>query len=110
VCVRLRSLHFDEIVSGAKLVRLANLGGGEPFHAAEALGMETCMILGMLNREQAPQLAGLDYYNHNIDTSERYCGSIVGTRTFGDRLAPNPSEGNDHQLLRRLGMEQWKPA
>jgi hypothetical protein len=70
--------------------------------------METCMNLGMVSRERAQQLAGagLDYYNHSIDTSERYCGSIVGTRTFGDRLAPNPSEGNDHQLLRRLGMER----
>ena len=66
------------------------------------------MNLGMVSRERAQQLAGagLDYYNHSIDTSERYCGSIVGTRTFGDRLAPNPSEGNDHQLLRRLGMER----
>jgi biotin synthase-like enzyme len=70
--------------------------------------METCMNLGMVSRERAQQLAGagLDYYNHSIDTSERYCGSIVGTRTFGDRLAPNPSEGNGHQLLRRLGMER----
>jgi biotin synthase len=54
----------------------------------KALGMETCMTLGMLDREQAAQLkqAGLDYYNHNIDTSERYYGEIITTRHFGDRL------------------------
>jgi biotin synthase len=52
------------------------------------LGMETCMTLGMLSRQQADQLAeaGLDYYNHNIDTSERFYGEIITTRTFGDRL------------------------
>lgn len=51
--------------------------------------METCMTLGMLSCDQAQQLAdaGLDYYNHNIDTSERFYGEIVNTRTFGDRLA-----------------------
>jgi biotin synthase len=55
----------------------------------KALGMETCMTLGMLSRDQAQQLAdaGLDYYNHNIDTSERFYGEIVSTRTLGDRLA-----------------------
>ena len=54
----------------------------------KALGMETCMTLGMLDRDQAEQLkkAGLDYYNHNIDTSERYYGEIITTRSFADRL------------------------
>ena len=54
----------------------------------KALGMETCMTLGMLDREQAEQLrhAGLDYYNHNIDSSERYYSEIIKTRTFNDRL------------------------
>jgi biotin synthase len=54
----------------------------------KGLGMETCMTLGMLEREQADRLsrAGLDYYNHNIDTSSRYYPSIVSTRTFEDRL------------------------
>jgi biotin synthase len=54
----------------------------------KALGMETCMTLGMLDREQALQLkeAGLDYYNHNIDTSERYYSRIISTRRFSDRL------------------------
>lgn len=54
----------------------------------KALGMETCMTLGMLTQEQSGKLAGagLDYYNHNIDTSERYYSEIITTRTFEDRL------------------------
>jgi biotin synthase len=54
----------------------------------KALGMETCMTLGMLDRRQAERLkqAGLDYYNHNIDTSERYYREIITTRSFSDRL------------------------
>lgn len=54
----------------------------------KALGMETCMTLGMLDAGQARCLkqAGLDYYNHNIDTSERYYSEIITTRTFADRL------------------------
>lgn len=54
----------------------------------KALGMETCMTLGMLTPAQAIALhdAGLDYYNHNIDTSERYYTEVVTTRTYADRL------------------------
>ncbi|MBB4275479.1 biotin synthase [Rhizobium mongolense] len=54
----------------------------------KALGMETCMTLGMLTPAQSAALAqaGLDYYNHNIDTSERFYGEIITTRTFADRL------------------------
>ncbi|RWI16768.1 biotin synthase BioB [Mesorhizobium sp.] len=54
----------------------------------KALGMETCMTLGMLDLDQAQRLkqAGLDYYNHNIDTSERYYAEIISTRTFTERL------------------------
>jgi biotin synthase len=53
-----------------------------------ALGMETCMTLGMLTPAQSERLAdaGLDYYNHNIDTSERFYSEIITTRTFADRL------------------------
>lgn len=53
-----------------------------------ALGMETCMTLGMLSPAQSAALAdaGLDYYNHNIDTSERFYGEVITTRTFADRL------------------------
>jgi len=56
--------------------------------AVKELGLETCMTLGMLDRGQADRLseAGLDYYNHNIDTSERYYPSVISTRTFSDRL------------------------
>ncbi len=56
--------------------------------AVKALGLETCMTLGMLDRGQADRLsdAGLDYYNHNIDTSERYYPKVISTRSFADRL------------------------
>lgn len=52
------------------------------------LGMETCMTLGMLEDDQIFRLkeSGLDYYNHNIDTSERYYSEIITTRTFADRI------------------------
>ncbi|WP_069337904.1 biotin synthase BioB [Sphingobium yanoikuyae] len=54
----------------------------------KALGLETCMTLGMLTDDQAERLAdaGLDYYNHNIDTSPENYGSVITTRTFQDRL------------------------
>lgn len=53
-----------------------------------ALGLETCATLGMLTREQAVELkdAGLDYYNHNVDTSKEFYGEIITTRTYQDRL------------------------
>jgi biotin synthase len=52
------------------------------------LGMEACLTLGMLTPEQSQRLAeaGLDYYNHNIDSSEAYYAKIITTRTFADRL------------------------
>lgn len=52
------------------------------------LGLETCMTLGMLTRDQALQLkqAGLDYYNHNLDTSPEFYGEIITTRTYQNRL------------------------
>jgi biotin synthase len=54
----------------------------------KALGLETCMTLGMLTGAQARRLkdAGLDYYNHNIDTSPEYYGEIITTRTYQERL------------------------
>jgi len=54
----------------------------------KALGLETCMTLGMLTESQARALkdAGLDYYNHNIDTSPEHYGAVISTRTFEDRL------------------------
>jgi len=52
------------------------------------MGMETCMTLGMLSKKQAAQLAeaGLDYYNHNIDTSPENYANVISTRTFEDRI------------------------
>ncbi|WP_326518191.1 biotin synthase BioB [Acinetobacter sp. CAAS 2-6] len=60
----------------------------EMVREVKALGMETCMTLGMLNQSQAERLkeAGLDYYNHNLDTSREYYSNIISTRTFDDRL------------------------
>ena len=54
----------------------------------KSLGMETCMTLGMIDDSQAQRLAeaGLDYYNHNLDTSPEYYGNIITTRTYQDRL------------------------
>jgi biotin synthase len=56
--------------------------------AVRALGLETCATLGMLSPGQARELkdAGLDYYNHNLDTSEAFYGEIITTRTYQDRL------------------------
>ena len=54
----------------------------------KAMGLETCMTLGMLDAEQAQELkdAGLDYYNHNLDTAPEYYGKVISTRTYQDRL------------------------
>lgn len=56
--------------------------------AVKSLGMETCATLGMLTAEQACRLkeAGLDFYNHNLDTSKEYYREIISTRTYEDRL------------------------
>ncbi len=66
----------------------------------KSLGLETCMTLGMLQEHQAQALAaaGLDYYNHNLDTSPEFYGEIITTRTYQDRL-----ETLDH--VRRAGMK-----
>ena len=65
---------LDKIIEMVKLVR--------------GLGMEACLTLGMLTPEQSQRLAeaGLDYYNHNIDSSADYYRKIITTRTFADRL------------------------
>ncbi|HEX4916511.1 MAG TPA: biotin synthase BioB [Limnobacter sp.] len=61
---------------------------GEMVAAVKAMGLETCVTLGMLKEHQAKQLqeAGLDYYNHNLDTSPDFYGDIISTRTYQDRL------------------------
>lgn len=68
---------------GKQLTQIA-----EMIRGVRALGMETCATLGMLTPEQARELkdAGLDYYNHNLDTSESHYARIVTTRTYQDRL------------------------
>lgn len=60
----------------------------EMVEAVHALGLETCVTLGMLTQQQTQRLkqAGLDYYNHNLDTSPEYYGDIITTRTYEDRL------------------------
>jgi len=60
----------------------------EMIREVRATGLETCATLGMLKPDQAQQLknAGLDYYNHNLDTSPEYYGEIITTRTYQDRL------------------------
>ncbi|GAA6134013.1 biotin synthase BioB [Oceaniserpentilla sp. 4NH20-0058] len=60
----------------------------EMVKGVKELGLETCMTLGMLDEGQAGELAeaGLDYYNHNLDTSPEFYDKIITTRTYGDRL------------------------
>lgn len=114
-----QSAHFDTGLKASKLMdvetvtaaaRAAKLGGASRFCMGAAwrepkerdmdalcdmvsevktMGLETCMTLGMLTREQADRLsqAGLDYYNHNIDTAPEDYGRVISTRTFEDRLA-----------------------
>jgi len=72
-----RNLHERDVEYVVKLVK-----------GVKDLGLESCMTLGMLSKEQANTLkdAGLDYYNHNLDTSREYYGDIITTRTYDDRL------------------------
>ncbi len=60
----------------------------EMIKAVKSLDMESCVTLGMLDKEQVAQLkeVGLDYYNHNLDTSPEFYGNVISTRTFQDRL------------------------
>jgi len=60
----------------------------EMVREVKALGLETCMTLGMLDAEQARELehAGLDYYNHNLDSAPEFYASIISTRTYQERL------------------------
>lgn len=113
-----QSAHFDTGIKASKLMAVdavteaaqkAKAGGATRFcmgaawrepkardmpallsmvREVKAMGMETCMTLGMLTDEQAFSLAdaGLDYYNHNIDTSPEYYSKVISTRTFDDRL------------------------
>lgn len=99
-------MPLDDVLAAAKLAKDAGatrfcMGAAwrapkdrdlEPVAAmiegVKALGMETCVTLGMLTGEQTGRLkqAGLDYYNHNLDTSPEFYGEIITTRTYEDRL------------------------
>jgi len=72
-----RSPHDRDIPKVANMIR-----------EVKALGLETCMTLGMLSEDQSEKLAsaGLDYYNHNLDTSKEFYGEVITTRTYQDRL------------------------
>ena len=61
----------------------------EMIEGVKQLGLDTCMTLGQLDSEQAEQLAraGLDYYNHNLDTSPEFYGQVITTRSYQDRLS-----------------------
>lgn len=79
----------------------------------KAMGLETCMTLGMLNDSQAETLAeaGLDYYNHNLDTSPEFYGEIISTRTYADRLETLQSVRNSGMKICSggiLGMGEQK--
>jgi biotin synthase len=101
-----KMMEVDEVVKAAKAAKEAGAGrfcmGAawrepskedmtavlEMVKEVRALGMETCATLGMLNDEQTEQLrdAGLDYYNHNLDTSPEFYGNIITTRDYQDRI------------------------
>ena len=113
-----QSAHFDTGLTASKLMaaeqvlaeaRAARDGGAQRFcmgaawrelkdrdlpqleamiSGVKALGMETCVTLGMLDEAQAHRLkaAGLDYYNHNLDSGPEFYGEVVSTRTYQDRL------------------------
>ncbi|MDH5483676.1 MAG: biotin synthase BioB [Gammaproteobacteria bacterium] len=103
---RERLLPLDEVLEKAKIARANGstrfcMGAAwrnptdknlekvaEMISAVKALGMETCVTLGMLTQSQSEQLkqSGLDYYNHNLDTSPEFYGNVITTRTFQDRL------------------------
>jgi biotin synthase len=106
--VREKMLSVDDVVTAATRARAAgatrfcmgsagrNAQSGDAFESILAmvrgvrgLGMEACITLGMLTDEQAAQLAqaGLTVYNHNVDTSREFYGSIVTTRSYDERLA-----------------------
>jgi len=112
-----KMLEVDEVVKAAKAAKQAGadrfcMGAAwrepseedmasvvEMVKAVRGLGMETCATLGMLNDAQTEQLrtAGLDYYNHNIDTTPEFYGDIISTRDYQDRL-------NTLERVRRAGM------
>jgi len=103
---RERLLPLDEVIEKAKIAKSNGssrfcMGAAwrnptdknldkviEMITAVKEVGMQTCVTLGMLSDQQSQRLkdAGLDYYNHNLDTSPEFYGNVITTRTFQDRL------------------------
>lgn len=101
-----RLLALEEVISAARQAKQAGasrfcMGAAwrapkekdfamvlEMVRSVKSLGLETCVTMGMLSNDQTERLneAGLDYYNHNLDTSPEFYGEIVTTRTYQDRL------------------------
>ncbi|KQW92733.1 biotin synthase [Phenylobacterium sp. Root1290] len=83
-----QSQHFETGVKASKLMDAASVIAAAMDAKAGGLGLETCATLGMLTKDQAQSLkdAGLDYYNHNLDTGPDYYDKVVTTRTYQDRL------------------------
>ena len=73
------------------------------------MGLEACMTLGTLNEEQAQRLsaAGLDYYNHNLDTSPEFYGNIITTRTYQERLDTLDKVREAASKCARAGLWGW---
>lgn len=103
---REKLLPLDEVIESAKAAQKAGstrfcMGAAwrnptdknldkviDMIKAVKDMGMETCVTLGMLTKPQSTRLkqAGLDYYNHNLDTSPEFYGNVISTRTYQDRL------------------------
>ena len=102
---------WREVKEGPQFDRVLEMVRG-----VKALGMEACCTLGMLTADQARRLkeAGLDAYNHNLDTSRQRYGDIISTRTYDDRLRTiahvraahvvhRELDGQGHEAERRPG-------
>ena len=85
-------MPLEEVIAAAKIAKENGSSRLGPVikmvKEVKAMGMETCVTLGMLTDKQTEELkdAGLDYYNHNLDTSPEYYGEVITTRTYQDRL------------------------
>jgi len=112
-----RLMEVEEVLSSARKAKAAGSGRfcmgaawknpherdmpylEQMVQGVKAMGMETCMTLGTLSEQQAQRLAhaGLDFYNHNLDTSPEFYGSIITTRSYQERLDPVASSGWEKQ-------------
>ena len=96
-----RSPHDRDIPAVAEMIR-----------EVKSLGLETCMTLGMLSEDQSDKLAdaGLDYYNHNLDTSPEFYGDIITTRTYQERLDTlgNVRDAGIHVCCGGIDVHRWR--